>query len=308
MKLVCVTLFVCVLASAEQLFQIEGEVVSTEGNLPGIFRAQLEAQSGAGILRTPVTPDGHFHFLAIPTGNYTLRILDSADRELAEQGVSVYDQSQRVTVSLRESGSPRIHQSENTVTVAELKHKPNKRAKRAAEDSEKFAAQGDHQRAAAALEKAIGLDPLFVWAHGNLGAEYLLLHRFTEAAAELQRAATLDPAAAWLQANLAIALFQSGNPDQAEESARRAVALDSRNAKSRYTLGWILLRRPGRAAEGVRELERATSDFPQAHFTLADYYRAVGDTAHAKRELESFLSSGAAANRTEIEGWIAALR
>jgi hypothetical protein len=63
------------------------------------------------------------------------------------------------------------------------------------------------------------LDPEFVGAQGNLGAEYSFLHRYGEAAAELHRAVMLDdPSAAWLQF-LAFALLQAGKPAEAEQWA-----------------------------------------------------------------------------------------
>jgi Flp pilus assembly protein TadD len=89
----------------------------------------------------------------------------------------------------------------------------------------------------AALEKAVALDPEFTNAHGNLGAEYAVLHRYGEAAAELERAVALDPSAAWMQSNLAFALWQAGKPMEAEQWARHAVALPSSNAKAHYVLG-----------------------------------------------------------------------
>jgi len=299
-------LLVCAFASAGELAQLEGEVVATAGLSPGALWAELDAVGGSVVSRTPVDPDGRFALAAVPAGSYTLRILDAASREFASQAVSLRQDIQRVTVPLREPESTPV--SAEKVSVAELRHQPTKKARRSAREAEKLAARGDHVRAAAALEKAIALDPQYIQAHGNLGAEYLVLHRYAEAVVELQRAVALDPAAAWLQSNLAMALWETGKPAEAEQWARHAVSIDGRNAKSRYLLGWILLRRPDASAEGVEELQRAARDVPAAHRTLADFYRATGQTVLARREIERYREADPTANQKEIEGWLASLR
>ena len=309
MKALSMVLFVCALASAEEFHQVEGAVVTNSGNLQDIAWAKLTSIYGGVVSISPVSPEGRFTFLAVPTGVYTVWVSDGAGRELVSQTVTVRDADQWLTVSLGDAAAPgMIRGSGDKVSVAALRHTPTKSARRAAEQAQKLAAGGDHKGAVAALQKAIALDSKFVDARGNLGAEYLLLHEYAQAALELRQAIALDPAAAWLQANLASALWQSGNPEEAEQVARKAVSLDGRNAKSHYILGWILVRRPGGSAEGVGQLERAARDFPPAHRTLADYYRGTGDTVLARREMERYLVADPTANRAEAEKWIESLR
>jgi tetratricopeptide (TPR) repeat protein len=307
MKALCMTLFVCLLASAGELPQVEGEVVSTAGTGQGQLWAQLDSLGGGGVARSLVGQDGRFLFITAPAGTYTLRIVDATGRELASQPMTVQSGDQLVTIQLPEpAATARV--SGPSVSVAELRHKPGKKARRAAEEAQKFARSGDHLRAVAALEKAVALDPEFVGAHGNLGAEYTFLHRYGEAAAELQRAVTLDPSAAWLQSNLAFALLQSGKLVEAEQWARRAVALSSSNAKSRYVLGWVLSRRPEKRAEAVEHLQFAAREFPAAHRTLAAVYMMAGEIDLAKQEAQQYLATVPGANRAEVEQWISSLR
>jgi tetratricopeptide (TPR) repeat protein len=307
MKAMCMTLFVCLLASAAEQAQVEGKVASTDLAGQGPLWAQLDSLHGAGIARTLVGQDGRFLFIAVTAGTYMLRITDVTGRELASQPVNVRNEDQRVTIQLPEPTAA-APVSGRSVSVAELRHKPAKKALRAAEEAQKFAHSGDHVRAVAALEKAVALDPEFVSAHGNLGAEYAVLHRYGEAAAELQRAVTLDPTAAWLQSNLAFALWQSGKPVEAEQWARRAVALSNSDVKARYLLGWVLSRRPEARAEAIEHLQFAAREFPPAHRTLAAVYMLAGEIDLAKQEAQRYLAADPGADRAEVERWISSLR
>ena len=301
MKALCMTLFVSLIASAGELPRVEGEVIS------GPLWAQLDSLGGAGVARSLVGQDGRFLFVTAPAGTYRLRILDATGRELASQPMTVQSGDQLVTIQLPEPAAT-APISGPSVSVAELRHKPGKKARRAAEEAQKFAHSGYHLRAVAALEKAVALDPEFVGAHGNLGAEYSFLHRYGEAAAELQRAVTLDPSAAWLQSNLAFALLQAGKPAEAEQWARRAVGLAGSNAKSRYLLGWVLARRPETRAEAIGHLQFAAREFPPAHRTLAAVYQMMGETELAKQEAQQYLATEPGADRAEVERWISSLR
>src|ERR1700680_3151108 len=102
MKTMCMTVFVCLLASAGELPQLEGEVVSTAIDGPGTLWAQLVSLDGGGIARTLVGQDGRFLFIPPPAGTYTLRIVDATGRELASQPVNVRNEDQRVTIQLPE--------------------------------------------------------------------------------------------------------------------------------------------------------------------------------------------------------------
>ena len=307
MKAICMTLFVCLLASAGDQAQVEGEVVPAAEAGQGLLWAHLDSLHGGGIVRTLVRQDGRFLINAVPSGTYTLRIVDAMGRELISQVVNVGNQDQHVTVQLPESlTAGRV--PGGSVSVAELRHKPGKKALRAAEEAQKLAHRGDHLSAVAALEKAVALDPEFANAHGNLGAEFAVLHRYGEAAAELERAAALDPSAAWLQSNLAFALWQSGKPMEAEQWARRAVALPSSNAKAHYVLGWVLSQRPEKRAEAIEQLQIAARGFPPAHRTLADVYMRAGEIDLAKQEAQRYLSTDPGADRAEVEKWISSLR
>ncbi len=177
MKAIWFALFVCAFNSAAEPLRVEGEVIPTAGTVAGMFWAQLDGVSGSSISRVPVTPDGRFVFNAVPSGVYTLRIVDELGQEFASQTVTVRDDHQELRLTLREPNRER-RAAGGKISVAELRHQPAKKAKRAAREAEKFTAAGDHVRAVAALERAVALDPEYIQARGNLGAEYLALRRY----------------------------------------------------------------------------------------------------------------------------------
>lgn len=309
MKALSTMLFVCALASAEEFHRIEGTIISNSGNPQEVLWAKLSPTSLGVTADSPVSPDGRFGFPLVPQGVYMLRIVNGTGREVASQLITVQDMDQWLTVPLSgEAVSLGVRAPGAKVSVAVLRHKPEKGAQRAEAQAEKLAARGDHAGAAAGLEKAVALDPQFIRARGHLGVEYILLHQWARATEELRQAAALDPSEEWLLSNLAFALSHVGSSEEAEQWARKAVALDGGNARSHYVLGWILVQQPGKSAEGIQQLERAARDFPSAHRTLADYYRSAGDLALARREMERYLAADPTANRTEVEGWIKALR
>jgi tetratricopeptide (TPR) repeat protein len=308
MKTLSTMLFVCAIASAEEFHQVEGVVVSNSGNLEGASWAKLTSVPVGVAVSGPVTPEGRFTFLAVPVGAYKLQIMDAAGLEIIAKPVVVQGTDVQVTVALGDAVLPEARAAGSKVSVAALQHTPPKAARREAEQAQKLAARGDHAGATDKFRKAIEIDPRYVQARGDLGAQYILLHKYAEAAQELRQAIAFDPSAGWLQADLAFALLRLGEAGEAEQWARRAVAADSRNAKSRSVLGWILVHRAGGSAEGVQQLEQAARDLPGAHRMLADYYRAMGDTAMARREMERYLGADPAANRAEAEGWIESLR
>ena len=115
---------------------------------------------------------------------------------------------------------------------------------------------------------AVRAAPEFAAAHNNLAVQYVYLGRFADAVDQFDVAARISPRA-HIFANLAVALSKLGRPTEAEQTARRAVALESGYAKGHLALGSILARKPGSRAEAMRELSLAAPEEPSAYALLA---------------------------------------
>jgi len=279
MREVCV--LVLVLASvcgAQSTRRLEGEIISESGADVSHLTVELH---GVNPGEPPVTArtgiHGEFLLEVAGSGTYLLRVLDMAGNQVTWQQVTVSPMNGQLEVRLPET--PRNRPSGGTVTVTQLRHRPDKRAYRDALKAERLSKGGDHAQAAAALEGAVALDPEYAEAHGNLGAEYTWLQRYADAVAEFRRSIALDPAVPAMQSNLAFALIHIGKWDEAEYWARRSLQLDSGNAAGHYVLGCLLAQTPEKRAEAVSELKLAARGLPAAGQTLADLYRLMGKAA-----------------------------
>jgi TolB-like protein/Tfp pilus assembly protein PilF len=145
------------------------------------------------------------------------------------------------------------------------------------------------------FERALELSPGSADTYDLYGRLLAALERYDEAIALLERARELDPLAHRL--DIATALLRAGRLDEALQSAKAAVDLDSCHDRSHATLGWAYFL-TGRREEGIAELERAASlstDHTLWRSQLAEAHAMAGNTAKALeilRELEERARSG----------------
>ena len=194
-----------------------------------------------------------------------------------------------------------------TISMAELRHKPVKKARKAVAEAWKFNHAGDHEGAVYALRRAVEIDPNYIIARGNLGGELILAGHYEEAIVELREAALRAPGAAWIQANLALAFLKSGQVAEAVSWSERAEAIEASNAKIQHVFGCALLRQPGRLADAIRHLLLAVRGDPAAHRTLAHAYREKGLNELAREQMEQYAARDPHANQVEVRNFIAAL-
>jgi tetratricopeptide (TPR) repeat protein len=154
--------------------------------------------------------------------------------------------------------------SGEAISVARLRHKIPKEAKRAYERARKFVKAGDHPKAVVELEAAVALDPEFADAHTQLGLEYVQLGRLTDARASLQRAFAVDPDTWRHPFNLGLVLYHLGDYSAAEELARKAVQLAGTLPQTQWFLGYLLYSRQETRPEGILHLEYAARTIPEA--------------------------------------------
>jgi tetratricopeptide (TPR) repeat protein len=233
-----------------------------------------------------VTPGGDFEFRGMPEGIYTLRVVDSNGNEITSQQIMIAATNPPVSVKL--PGAVVARPTGETTSVARLRHAPTRRAWQAAIKAQKFSESGEYERSAVEWKKAVDADPEFSEAHGNLGAQYIRLHRLAEAVEEFRRAIELDSATARHQSNLAVALGQLNQFDEAEKWARHAVELEGSNALGHFVLGCVLTWRNGSMREAIEQLQISSRQIPRAHQILSRIYNSMGKQALAVAELKEY--------------------
>jgi tetratricopeptide (TPR) repeat protein len=162
------------------------------------------------------------------------------------------------------------------VSVAQLRHKPPRNARKSVERGARFSQAGDHQRAAEEFEKAVAADPEFANAYDRLGVEYAQLTRYAEAETELRRSLTLDPTAWTAHYDLAVVLYKTTDLAGAERSLRRALELSKANVQVHILLGLLLWRHEETRAEALEHLQFASRSSSEAKDLLASFREIRG--------------------------------
>lgn len=172
--------------------------------------------------------------------------------------------------SLIQSPEPKRNRpAADSVSTAELRHKPTRNAQKFVTRGVQLSQAGDHPRAAEEFEKAVAADPGFARAYRGLGLEHAQLERYAEAETELLRSLTLDPES-WIgHYNLAVVLYKTQDLPAAERCLRRALELSSANVQVHTLLGQVLWRRLETRAEALEHLQYAARTSSEASELLA---------------------------------------
>jgi FimV-like protein len=242
----------------------------------------------------------------VPEGHY--RLLVSVNGELVKSDfVTVREHFTALSVSL-----PPANQASKpgtgTVSIARLQHKVPKQAAKELKRAQNLFEAGDVDGSLEHLERATEIDPEYLEAWNNIGCRYMAKKEPAEAAAAFGRAITLDPGARLVHANMGLALIALGRFGEAEESARKGLAVDSRDVKARYVLGISLLGQGRVTDETVTALRDASEAFPRAQLALAQALAQRGDREGARAVLRNHLSSREADTRKQAEAMLSNLR
>ncbi len=111
-------------------------------------------------------------------------------------------------------------------------------------------------------------------------------------AEEYEQELKISPQHVPAMVELALVRVYQERSAEAVPLAERAAALEPKNSRAHYALGWGLVD-TGRPQEGARELERAKQLAPDSaaiRFILAKAYRTLGQKEQAKRESAAFLA------------------
>lgn len=167
-------------------------------------------------------------------------------------------------------------------------------------------ADGDYERAAADLERAVDRAPDFYDAWIDLGGAYTRLSRPEDAKAAYLSASEVNPAGTLARLNLGAIYYQQGEREIAsgtaeasrtfsiaEEWLRKAVGLDPASAEARFFLGACLYQLE-QYAEAEDMLQRAIAfddDHADARLMLINVYVKQGRYPAALEAADSFLEN-----------------
>jgi tetratricopeptide (TPR) repeat protein len=267
-KAIVVSLLLHVSLYAQGHRLIRGEVLSSQSFLGSFYFAQIYDQATHLVIeRTPVSSAGQFEFRDLGSGSYVVQIATESGDAIASATVDNVSTQGPIQIRL-----PAPHDAKpisEVVSVARLQHPPARKAYSEMVKAQKFALASDIPQAIEHLRKAIGISPGFADAHTNLGGHYIRTGRFEEGLAEYRTVMTLGPAGPVEFCNLSVALFATRRIPEAEEAARRAVALDSSSPVAHYLLARALLVDPAKRAEARQHLTIAARSIPQAATYLA---------------------------------------
>jgi tetratricopeptide (TPR) repeat protein len=263
-KLIAIFLFSVLLRGQVpgERFTVSGEI-QYEGPLNG-FEVQLfDVQNHTIVERSFTSSDGRFRFFQASTGLYQVRVVAAPGEE------PVMEESHQLSAN----GSPLVlrlpRREENqapagTVSIRELAHPVKERAVRAAMQAQHYREANDAARAIEKFEEAIRIDSGFRDARTNLGALYAHAGRRAEAMEQFQKALEIGPPDVIIYANLAWGNLTSRDYSAAEDFARKAVAMDGKNAKAHFLLGAALAMQSGKEAEALEQLRISAPEQPQA--------------------------------------------
>lgn len=148
---------------------------------------------------------------------------------------------------------------------------------------------GDFREAAKHLENAIKIYPKLAAAHHDLGVCYLRLREYEKAIAEFQEASESDTHLSEPVISLAAVFYRLGRYPEGEAAARRALALDPVNSRTRYLLGAILAHEGRDDSETIELLRDSRKGFPAAHLHLVCVLLRRHATDEAVAELREYL-------------------
>ena len=179
-----------------------------------------------------------------------------------------------------------------TVTVHELAHRIPGRAAREYSRAAEAERKGDDSSAAEHYKKAIDSDPEYCAAINDLGTLYLRSDKVDLAMEQFSKTISIDPHAPAPYYNLTLAYLQQDRLAEAEQTARRFVALDRVGKRGLLILGTALVLQHKFTAEAERLLKIAAGEYVQAQLWLGLGMVAKGQLVNAKEPLQKYLASG----------------
>jgi Flp pilus assembly protein TadD len=191
-----------------------------------------------------------------------------------------------------------------TIPIEQLAHRVPASAAREYRASTKALENGKLDESIAHCRKALETDPENASAHNDLGVLYLNDGQTGEAHTEFRQATLLQPMIAMAHINDSFALLALDRPREAESSVRKALEIAPNNRRAKLLLGWSLAAQFRYTEEALHTLESAAPEYPEAHLAAADVLIHMGSLTAAHEEIEAYLASGSAGQKSLAEAWL----
>lgn len=160
-----------------------------------------------------------------------------------------------------------------------------------------LARKGKHLKAVYAFREALALSPRSGIVCYNLALEYLALEQPEKALEYLEAGLEEEPSQADYWCEKGVALFRMGNPVEADQAYRKALALGGESSRLHNNIG-VLHFVGGRLAEAEEAFRLAVTLNPRdrdAWFNLGDTLEERGDSRgarEARKEYEALFQGG----------------
>jgi len=243
---------------------------------------------------TMTDENGNFAFRGLVSGDYTIVIDKESEFEPVNQTVTIVQARgfPPVTQILSVRLIPKAHSQAKPglldAAYATLPE-PGQNLLKKARD---LSAAGDHSGAIEQLSLLTSQYPTFMLGFNEMGVEYLRMGQLEKADAALQQAIKLQPDAFVPKMNRGLVLVTMKRYSDAEPVLRQAKALNEQSGPVRYFLGTALANL-GKFDEAEKELSAALpmggNEMVEGHRVLAIIYSSKGDKKRAAAELETYL-------------------
>jgi tetratricopeptide (TPR) repeat protein len=307
-SLTLLVLFSAVIATAQQSYNISGELTAEDSTGFDQFTVEVvTVGSHSAVARAFVTSSGRFEIRSLAPGTYRLEVKDGAGDIVMQDSLvpSQLTSNIRLTVPSR---LPKSTPIAGVISAASLNHKTPRKALNQMAIAQTYKNSGDHPKAIEHLLLAVEIDPKSAEAHTNLGAEYGRIGNYLAAREQFTTIIQLGLRGSPQYCNLAVAELGLNETETAESSLRTALAVDSRYPQANYLMGKILAERPDRYDDAIRFLRLAAPELPAANLVLAQTYIRAGHKQDAIDALTLYESSAPPATKTKVEEMIRSLK
>jgi tetratricopeptide (TPR) repeat protein len=193
---------------------------------------------GASVWNGPVSAAGEFEVSGVSPGAYDIMVTGTAGAVVADQVVYLNSPFETIEIPLTNASSERP--ATGTISITELNHKVPGKAHREALLALKAWKNNDNENCIEHLQMAIAIDPEYLEARRNLGLVYLRLNQPEKVISAYEEVLRIDSRSADAYSYISVAQAQLNHVSEAEDAARRSLAIEAVNRRSRYMLGLLL--------------------------------------------------------------------